>query len=63
MLFRLQTVNLTTQCYCNIAPPKVLMPKVTKISLHCAEAEQVEGSNLGEGIPGQVPTWEVSQGT
>ena len=39
------------------------MPKVTKISLHCAETEQVEGSNLGEGIPGQVPTWEVSQGT
>ena len=28
-----------------------------------AEAEQVEGSNLGEGIPGQVPIWEVSQGT
>ena len=26
------------------------MPKVTKISLHCAEAEQVEGSNLRESL-------------
>ena len=43
---RLETVNLTVQSYCNIAPPKVLMPEMPRISLQ-HDAEQVKGSNLG----------------